>query len=143
MPGTFHILLVVVPKRLTFSRHPCSNKALGVRDAKMAQRHEILEETFTSTENSADEDLIEPSLAPEPDAEVTYSYDQPRGANHGSQILSLALAKAVERYENTVTDKLVKDEYEVLDESGEVVPKKLDKKQINNTLINEDEYEIV
>lgn len=114
-----------------------------MRDAKMAQRHEILEETLTNTDSSADEDLVEPSAAPEPDAEVTYSYDQPRGANHGSQILSLALAKAVERYENTVTDKLVKDEYEVLDESGEVVPKKPGKKPVKNVAINDDEYEIV
>ena len=109
----------------------------------MAQRHEILEETLTNTDSSADEELIEPSAAPEPDAEVTYSYDQPRGANHGSQILSLALAKAVERYESTVTDKLVKDEYEVLDESGEVVPKKAGKKPVNNSVIKEDGYEIV
>jgi hypothetical protein len=135
--------LVAIRKRLTMSRRPCSNKELGVRDAKMAQRHEILEETFTGTDSSADEDLIEPSAAPEPDAEVTYSYDQPRGANHGSQILSLAIAKAVERYENTVTDKLVKDEYEVLNESGEVIPKKPDKKQVKNVLINDEEYEIV
>jgi len=114
-----------------------------VRDAKMAQRHEILEETFTGTDSSADEDFVEPSVAPDPDAGVTYSYDEPRGANHGSQILSLALAKAVERYESTVTDKLVKDEYEVLDESGEVVPKKPSKKLVKDTVVNEDEYEFV
>lgn len=116
-----------------------------MKDLKAAQRHEISEETVS--DSSADEDPVEPSAAPEPDAQVTYSFDSTRGPSHGSQILSLAVAKAVERYENRVTDKLVNDEYEVLDESGDAVapkPVKMGKKPVeHNVVINEDEYEFI
>lgn len=129
------------------SRIPRTNKELGVKDLKMAQRHEIFDETFSSGDSSAEEEPVEPSAAPEPDAEITYTFDSTRGPSQGSQILSFAVAKAVERYENKVTDKLVKDEYEVLDESGEaVVPKpvKMGKQPVTHDIvINEDEYEFV
>lgn len=75
----------------------------------------------TSGESSADEDIEEPSAAPVPDAEITYSYDAERGPSHGSQILGLALEKAVERFEVRQTDKLIKEEYEVLDIAKEAL----------------------
>jgi hypothetical protein len=71
--------------------------------------------TSASDESSADEDVEHPSAAPAPDAEIAYSYDAPRGPSHGSQILNYALEKAVERFETKETEKLVKNEYEVLD----------------------------
>lgn len=118
-----------------------------MKDFKTAQRHEISEETFNSGDSSADEDPVEPSAAPAPDAEITYSFDAHGGPSHGSQILSLAVAKAVERYENTVTEKLVNEEYEVLDDSGEAMdrkPAKTSKKPgKHDLLINEEEYEFV
>ncbi|RAR05289.1 hypothetical protein DDE82_004036 [Stemphylium lycopersici] len=70
---------------------------------------------FASDESSADEDVEHPSAAPAPDAEIAYSYDAPRGPSHGSQILHYALDKAVERFETKEIEKLVKNEYEVLD----------------------------
>ena len=72
-----------------------------------------------SGESSADEDVEEPSVVPAPDAEIAYSFDAERGPSHGSQILGLALAKAIERYEVRQTEKLVKEEYEVLDVDDE------------------------
>ena len=71
--------------------------------------------SFASDESSADEDVEHPSAAPAPDAEIAYSYDAARGPSHGSQILHHALDKAVERFETKETEKLVKNEYEVLD----------------------------
>ena len=43
-----------------------------------------------------------------------YSFDAAHGPNAGSDILSLAVNKAVKRFENKITEKLVKDEYDVV-----------------------------
>ncbi|KAF2837709.1 hypothetical protein M501DRAFT_1006285 [Patellaria atrata CBS 101060] len=96
-------------------------------------------------DSSADEEIDEASAAPAPDADITYSYDALRGAGHGSQILSIALAQAVERFESRETDKLVKEEYEVLDEDGEpVVTKKKGKNHADTaTVAEEEDYEFV
>jgi hypothetical protein len=51
---------------------------------------------------------------PEPDADITYSYDALRGPGGGGDILALAVNRAVERYENKATERLVRDEYEVV-----------------------------
>ncbi|KAF2769635.1 hypothetical protein EJ03DRAFT_312006 [Teratosphaeria nubilosa] len=53
-------------------------------------------------------------------AGAVYSFSA-RGPSHGSQILNAALAKAVEKFEERETVKLVKNEYEVLDDEGESV----------------------
>lgn len=73
-----------------------------------------------TSDSSAAEDVQEASAAPEPDAGITYSFDAPRGPKQGSEILSLAINKAVERFETKVTEKLVKDEYEVVGKDAEV-----------------------
>ncbi|KAH7401088.1 hypothetical protein DE146DRAFT_492934 [Phaeosphaeria sp. MPI-PUGE-AT-0046c] len=82
---------------------------------------------YASGESSADEEVEHPSTAPALDAEVAYSFDASRGPSHGSQILNHALEKAIERYEVKETDKLIKNEYEVLDVDAEALspqPKK-------------------
>ena len=82
----------------------------------MARKYELAPDADTDglTDSSAEEDIKEASAAPEPDAGYTYSYDAPRGPGHGSQILSMALAQAEARFETKVTEKLVKEEYEVV-----------------------------
>jgi hypothetical protein len=134
-----------VEPELTFlPRIRQSNKDLGVHQAKLAQRRDIIEEKYASADSSCDEDITEPSAAPEPDAEIAYSFDATRGPSQGSQILGIALAKAVERFENNATDKLVKEEYEVLNSDGEPVlskgPKKGSKQAASK---DDDEYEFV
>ena len=69
---------------------------------------------FDISDSSAEEDVKEASAAPEPDAEILYSFDAPRGPHEGGQILSMALAKAVEKFETKETEKLVKNEYEIV-----------------------------
>ncbi|KAL9013204.1 MAG: hypothetical protein Q9173_002080 [Seirophora scorigena] len=67
------------------------------------------------SDSSTEEDIQEASAAPEPDANITYSYDAAQGPHKGGQILSMALAKAVEKYETQATEKLIMIEYEVID----------------------------
>lgn len=83
--------------------------------AKISRKHESrFERDISSSDSSAEEDVMEASAAPEPDAGYTYSYDAPRGPGKGSQILGIALAKAVEKFETKATEKLIKEEYEVV-----------------------------
>jgi hypothetical protein len=120
---------------------------MGVtRNAKSAQRHDIIAGAAYASDSSCDEEPAESTAAPEPDAEVTYSFDAPKGPTHGSTVLSTALAKAVERFESTVTDKLVKDEYEVLNSDGEPIPRTPIKKGGRRSGIaeaEEEDYEFV
>ena len=89
----------------------------------MTRKHDMLEGTNTtpptsddSSSSSSDHDDATP-----PDPGVMYSFDAAKGPSHGSQILNVALARAVERFEEKETAKLVKNEYEVLDSEGETV----------------------
>jgi len=109
----------------------------------MARKHDTVNEQYTSGESSADEDVEEASAAPEPDADITYSYDAQHGPSQGSQVLSMALAKAVERFENHATDKLVKEEYEVLDNAGESVTSGKPRRTKAAAAAEEDDYEFV
>lgn len=90
---------------------------------------------ISASDSSAEEDVQEASAAPAPDAGITYSYDAVRGPGHGSEILSLAINKAVERFETKVTEKLVKDEYEVVGKETNVGN--------DGYMADEDEFELV
>lgn len=80
------------------------------------------DEAEASSANSAsDFSSADDTPSPPADADVTYSFDAARGPTQGSQIFNVALAKAVERFEERETVKLVKDEYDVLDTDGESV----------------------
>ncbi|KAL8790481.1 MAG: hypothetical protein Q9213_000633 [Squamulea squamosa] len=93
-----------------------------VRMQTMSRKHEIHLENDTSvSDSSTEEDVREASAAPEPDAGIAYSYDAAHGPNQGGQILSMALAKAVEKYEIQATEKLVMEEYEVVGNEKEDV----------------------
>ena len=94
------------------------NKAVHM--AKMSRKRDPVFDTDTATsDSSAEEDVKEASAAPEPDAGYTYSFDAACGPSKGSQILGLALAKAVDKFETKATEKLIKEEYEVVAKEGE------------------------
>jgi hypothetical protein len=123
-------------------RFPRTNQELGIKNAKMAQRHDIIDTRVAHSDSSGDEMPDESSVAPEPDADITYSFDEPKGPTHGSTVLSTALAKAVERFENTETEKLVKNEYEVLGEADVRTPIKKGGKR-SMLADEEDDYEFI
>nr|POE78677.1 hypothetical protein CFP56_62928 [Quercus suber] len=97
-------------------------------EAKVVRKQDVLEGTaLSSSDESAASDVEEASSAPT-DAGVMYSFDAARAPSHGSQILHAALNKAVQKFEDGETTKLVKDEYEVLDTEGETVDSRPNKK---------------
>ncbi|MCJ1306638.1 hypothetical protein MMC25_000281 [Agyrium rufum] len=90
-------------------------------------------EPYSSDSSSASDDVQEASAAPAPDAEITYSFDAARGPSQGGEILNMAVNKAVERFENKVTEKLVKDEYDVV----------MDGVEHDGYVADEDDFELV
>ncbi|KAI5360765.1 hypothetical protein Slin15195_G086810 [Septoria linicola] len=90
--------------------------------AKVARKHDMLEGAAVTDDSSAsNSDEYDETPSPPVDAGVTYSFDAARSPTKGSQILNVALAKAVEKFEERETVKLVKSEYEMLDSKGEAV----------------------
>ena len=98
-------------------KHNWNKKSTGQKTtiARKVFRNEVLETGVGSSDSSAgEEEVRDAAAAPVPDAEVMYSYDAKAGPGRGTDILSHAVTKAVQRYENKVTEKLVK-EYEFVD----------------------------
>lgn len=95
--------------------HPDKGASVGAKlNRKVNTPFNTLENETSVSDSSAEDDIKEASAAPEPDAGINYSFDAPRGPHQGSQILSMALAKAVEKYEVQATERLVRDEYEII-----------------------------
>ncbi|MCJ1281206.1 hypothetical protein MMC26_000524 [Xylographa opegraphella] len=89
--------------------------------SNVSRKHSAIATDNNPSDSSAEEDVKEASAAPVPDAGIAYSFDAPRGPGQGSEILTLAINKAVERFETKATEKLVKDEYEVVAKEAEPV----------------------
>lgn len=89
---------------------------------KVARKQDMLDGTAVSSDDSSNSSSDhDDAPMPPVDTGVMYSFDATRGPSHGSQILNVALAKAVEKFEERETVKLVKTEYEVLDDEGESI----------------------
>jgi hypothetical protein len=84
------------------------------KSAKKIARREVDDIIGPSDSSAGEDEITEASAAPELDAEITYSYDAKKGPGGGSQILSVAVSEAIERYENKETEKIVK-QYEFID----------------------------
>ncbi|KAI9786249.1 MAG: hypothetical protein M1839_007660 [Geoglossum umbratile] len=84
--------------------------------AHKALKHDILSELpgDSSTGTSDNEEVVSPIG----DAGVAYSFDAPRGPGGGSQILKMAVVKAVEKYEGQEFERLVREEYDVVSEEN-------------------------
>ena len=123
-----------VLRRFRLDNETDNKRLLALRKQTGKFAHNIDVDSMTS-DSSAEEDVQEASAAPEPDAGVTYSFDAPRGPSNGSDILNMAINKAVERFENKETEKLVKNEYEVVGRHTDACQE--------GYVADDDEYELV
>ncbi|KAI9887656.1 MAG: hypothetical protein M1823_000520 [Watsoniomyces obsoletus] len=115
-----------IVKRRRAERIECLNEKRAVSRTHFAT---IVDENDNGDDR--DESIPQTILHPSNDPEVFYSFDAPNGPGQGNHILDHALTKAVERFEVKQTDKLIREEYEVVviqPEIEEVVVGKRDKK---------------
>ncbi|KAI9676662.1 MAG: hypothetical protein M1829_002979 [Trizodia sp. TS-e1964] len=125
--------------RAAHHREVGKDKAKQSHTGGLTRKHDIIRETSGYNLN---ESYNEPPPTA-PDAEITYSYDAPSGPARGSQILGLALASAVQRFEGRETEKLVREEYEVVGPDQDDPP--ITGKQRGNPTVetDDDDYELV
>jgi hypothetical protein len=115
-------------------KHKWNNKSAGQKTtmAHKVFRNEVLDTGVgTSDPSAGEEDLRESS----PRRRIMYSYDATHGPGSGTDVLSNAVTKAVQRYENKVTEKLAK-EYEFVDNTKELADG-------YTTDAEEDDFEII
>lgn len=113
-----------------------------------ADTYPVAQTSSDESSASADEDHEAPTAGPAGDEGVMYSFDANSGPNHGSQILNVALAKAIEKYEDKETVKLVRKEYEMIDDDGESlgltpVKKGKGKGKDRSANVEDEDYEFV
>lgn len=112
------------PPRSSFaraiSREADFHRNKSIQMEKLSRKNDSRYDNDTPvSDSSTEEDVREASAASEPDAGITYSFDVPYGPSKGGQILTMALAKAVEKYESQATEKLIMAEYEVVGDEKE------------------------
>ncbi|KAI9803120.1 MAG: hypothetical protein M1833_001191 [Piccolia ochrophora] len=107
------------PPRSTFDRreHESNTNKLS-RQTHVARKLDFLAEQSATESDRSDEDAHDGAREPPIDVDITYSYDAPRGPRNGDNILGLALAKAVEKFEGQETEKMIQEEYEIVSPSG-------------------------
>ena len=88
-----------------------------VRKARRNEIDEGIEDSLAhASDNSSDDEAHYAATAFLPtEADFMYSYDAAGGPAMGRDVLSAALNQAVQRFENTETEKLVTREYDVID----------------------------
>lgn len=106
-------------------------------------RQVFYDDSQHTSDSSADELDNEHPPGPEPDAGITYSFDHASGPGNGSHILGEALVRAIERFEDVQTERLVSTEYQLLDESGELLNSKEITKAKQRPPSDEDDYEFI
>ncbi|KAI4212748.1 MAG: hypothetical protein LQ351_004641 [Letrouitia transgressa] len=102
------------PRRLEDLQRCKPGRALTV-----ARKREVLDNDFS---DSTEEEVKDASAAPEPDAGVMYSYDAATGPRQSGQIFTMAVATAIQNYEKKATERLVKEEYEVVGMDEDELP---------------------
>jgi hypothetical protein len=127
-------VLTLLPYNIALKLTCCSDYNIKRRETKsavaslahgtkIARKHDMLEGTSNAISDSSDSnsDHEEIATSPPADVDIMYSFDAAHGPSHGSEILNVALAKAVQKFEEKETVKLVKNEYDIIDSEGESV----------------------
>ncbi|KAL8661954.1 MAG: hypothetical protein Q9202_005155 [Teloschistes flavicans] len=109
------------PPRSEFARPTKRESEYTInKAAKMSRKSDAyVNRIAAASDSSTEEDIREASAAPEIDAGIAYSYDAAHGPSTGGHILSMALAKAVEKYETKATEKLIMEDYEVVEKEND------------------------
>lgn len=76
--------------------------------------HVVLDTAMSGASDTSEDEVIDPSAAPENEIDVMYSYDAKHGPAAGSDVLSNAVMQAVKKFENKQTEQLVKNEYDLV-----------------------------
>lgn len=104
-------------------RHDVQNKLTGhaATLARKAFRNDVSDAMDGPlahvSDTSEEEEVPDASEAPLPvEADFMYSYDHASGPRNGRDILSQAIAQAVQRFETKETEQLVNKEYDVVDD---------------------------
>jgi hypothetical protein len=104
-------------------RHDLQNKTVSQAAtlARKAFRNEVVDAMDGPlahvSDTSEGEEVPDASEAPLPaEADFMYSYDHATGPRTGRDILSQAIAQAVQRFENKETEQLITKEYDVVDD---------------------------
>lgn len=84
--------------------------------AKRALSHTVLGTTVSGASDTSDDEVADPSAAPESEVEIMYSYDARNGPAARDNVLSNAVVQAVKKFENKQTEQLVKNEYDMVDD---------------------------
>ena len=142
--------MLTLPSEYSAKRRESKGAVAALQNSvKVARKQDMLDGTAISDDSSNSTSDYEETPSPAVDSAVMYSFDAARAPSQGSQILNTALAKAVEKFEDRETVKLVKNEYEILDDEGESVgltPAKKSKKVKAQAMIVPDadeDYELV
>lgn len=98
------------------SRPPTKAANLAAAYRKHNNPHLDPDSNASDSSNGEEDGAREASAGRAVDADITYSFDALHGPEQGSRVLSLAINKAVERFEIRRTEKLIKEEYDVVSE---------------------------
>lgn len=109
----------------------------------VGDRYDVLEQLDSAGLDNNNDVSERSDLSSPRDEGVMYSFDASRGPQRGSQVLVQAVSQAVERFEGQQTDKLIKEEYEVVQTEAEAEPARKARGPKKVVMSESDGFEII
>ncbi|KAI9802938.1 MAG: hypothetical protein M1825_002169 [Sarcosagium campestre] len=129
------------PRIHQFRREHDHNMGKLSKQVNTARKLDYLAEQSATDSEPSDEDVVDGERAAPPDRDITYSFDALQGPRAGQDVLSVALARAVEKFEGQETEKLVKEEYEVVGQ--ETASRETSAKSLDGPISDVDGFELL